>query len=96
MDVVVTYDIAVNKRKGARRLRQVAQACERYGERVQFSVFECRLSPSRLERMLGEIQDVIDPELDSVVVYRFKGDMEEARTCLGRTRPRGLGEPWIV
>ncbi len=96
MDVVVTYDIAVTEGKGARRLRRVAQVCERYGERVQFSVFECRLSPSRLERMLGEVQDVINTDVDSVVIYRFKGDMEQARVCLGRPRSRGLGDPWLV
>ena len=42
MDVLVTYDIAeTDTRKGATRLRRVAQVCEKYGERVQFSVFEC-------------------------------------------------------
>lgn len=96
MDVLVTYDIAVTLGKGARRLRRVAQVCERYGERVQFSVFECRLSPSRLQRMLGELQDEIDAELDSVMVYRFKGDIEASRICIGRTRSRRLGQPWMV
>ena len=96
MDVLVTYDIAVTQGKGARRLRRVAQVCERYGERVQFSVFECRLSPSRLQRMLGEVQDEIDAKLDSVMVYRFKGDIEESRIRIGRTRSRQLGDPWMV
>lgn len=96
MDVLVSYDIADTQGRGARRLRRVAQVCEKYGERVQFSVFECRLSPPRLERMLGEIQDVIDPDLDSVIVYRFKGEIENARMSFGRTRSRELGEPWVI
>ena len=96
MDVLVSYDIADTQGAGARRLRQVAQVCEKYGERMQFSVFECRLSPSRFERMLGEVKDVIDPELDSVIVYRFRGEIEDARMRLGRTRSRELGEPWMI
>lgn len=96
MDVLVTYDIADTQGKGARRLRLIAHVCEKYGERVQFSVFECRLSPSRLERMLGELQDVIDSNLDSVIVYRIRGKIEEARMHFGRARPRELGDPWVI
>ena len=96
MDVLVSYDIADTQGAGARRLRKVAKVCEKYGERMQFSVFECRLSPSRFERMLGEVKDVIDPELDSVIVYRFRGEIEDARMRFGRTRSRELGEPWMI
>ena len=56
MDVLLTYDIADTERSGASRLRRVAQVCEKYGQRVQFSVFECRLSPERLARMIGEVR----------------------------------------
>ena len=64
MDVLVTYDIADTEGTGALRLRRVAQVCEKYGQRVQRSVFECRLSPTRLARMLGELQDAMDGRLD--------------------------------
>ena len=96
MDILISYDIADTQGRGARRLQRVAHVCEKYGERVQFSVFECRLSPPRLERMLGEVQDMIDPDLDSVIVYRFKGEIEDARMRFGRTQPRELGEPWVI
>ena len=45
MDVLISYDIADTEGEGAKRLRKVAQVCEKYGVRVQLSVFECRLSP---------------------------------------------------
>lgn len=96
MDVLVTYDIADTEGKGASRLRRVAQVCEKYGQRVQMSVFECRLSPARLARMLGEVQDEIDASQDSVIVYRFAGPIEEARSRFGRAQHRETGEPWIV
>lgn len=96
MDALVTYDIADTEGDGARRLRRVARVCERYGERVQFSVFECRLPARRLARMLGEIQDALDPHLDSFIVYRFPGSIAESRMRFGRGQDHELGDPWIV
>ena len=96
MDILVTYDIADTEGSGASRLRRVAQICEKYGQRVQFSVFECRLSPAQMARMIGEIQDIIDSQQDSVIVYRFPGRMEEARRSFGRSQEHGIGQPWIL
>lgn len=96
MDILVTYDIADTDGEGARRLRRIAQVCEKYGQRVQFSVFECRLSPTRLARMMGEVQDVIDQRLDSVMIYRFASRLDEARTRLGRDVEHELGQPWVL
>ena len=67
MDVLVTYDIADTETTGASRLRRIADVCEKYGQRVQFSVFECRLSKARLARLVGEMEDIIDRERDSVI-----------------------------
>ena len=96
MDILVSYDIADTEGVGASRLRRIAQVCEKYGQRVQLSVFECRLSPARMARMVGEIQDVIDSHRDSVIVYRFPGRMEDNRLRFGRSRPHELGQPWIL
>lgn len=96
MDFLVTYDIVDTRGDGSRRLKQVAQICEKYGERVQFSVFECRQPPSRLARMIGEIQDAMDPEVDSLIIYRLNGGFDEARVCFGPTQPHRLGDPWIL
>ena len=96
MDVLLAYDIADTEGSGASRLRRVAQVCEKYGQRVQFSVFECRLSPERLARMIGEVQDVIDCHCDSVIVYRFPGRIEDSRLCFGRSQRHELGRPWVL
>ena len=96
MDVLVTYDIADTDGVGSSRLRRIAEVCEKYGQRVQLSVFECRLSPERLGRMIGEIQDAIDIHRDSVIIYRFPGPMENARLRFGRTQPHELGQPWVL
>ncbi len=97
MDVLVTYDIAVANTDGAARLRRTAQVCEKYGQRVQFSVFECRLAPERLERLIDELENVIDSRLDSVIVYRFPGRIDDARCRYGRCRSvHEIGQPWML
>lgn len=40
MMLVVTYDVDTSDTAGQKRLRKVAKICERYGMRVQNSVFE--------------------------------------------------------
>ena len=75
MDVLVAYDIADTESTGATRLRRVAQICEKYGQRVQHSVFECRLSPTRIARMEGELQNALDNRRDSVLIYQFADEI---------------------
>ena len=97
MDVLITYDIAdTETTAGASRLRRIADVCEKYGQRVQFSVFECRLSKARLARLVGEMEDIIDRKRDSVHIYRFPHGIEAATQRLGRRRDRALGKPWIL
>ena len=96
MDVLVTYDIADTDTTGASRLKRIADVCSKYGQRVQLSVFECRLSRARLARMIGEIEDVIDRKRDSVSIYRFPGGMDDATQRLGRSPSHELGRPWIL
>ena len=96
MDVLVTYDIADTENTGAARLRRIADVCEKYGQRVQFSVFECRLSKARLARLVGEVEDIIERERDSVLVYRFPSRIEAATLQLGRCQNHALGKPWVL
>lgn len=96
MDVLVTYDIADTQGEGASRLRGIAQICEKYGERVQFSVFECRLSAERLARLIAELELAMDRKLDSVNVYRFSGRIADSTLRLGRGPSHELGRPWVL
>ena len=96
MDVLIAYDIADTETAGASRLRRIADVCEQYGQRVQFSIFECRLSNARLARLVGEVEDIIDRDRDSVLVYRFPGGIEDATLRLGRRQEHVLGKPWVL
>lgn len=48
MYVLITYDISTETEAGKRRLRRVAKACVNKGQRVQNSVFECKLDEAEL------------------------------------------------
>jgi CRISPR-associated protein Cas2 len=43
--VLVTYDVNTESAAGRKRFRRVAKICENYGQRVQYSVFECLVDP---------------------------------------------------
>jgi CRISPR/Cas system-associated endoribonuclease Cas2 len=45
MLILVSYDVQVMSLGGTRRLRRIARACQDYGQRVQFSVFEIEVAP---------------------------------------------------
>ncbi|RMF87586.1 MAG: CRISPR-associated endonuclease Cas2, partial [Nitrospinota bacterium] len=54
MYVVVSYDITDDKRRN-----RIHKALKNYGERVQFSVFECNLSPEQVMRMQHSLKKII-------------------------------------
>lgn len=96
MDLLVTYDIHTESAADQRRLAKVAAICERYGQRAQYSVFECRLSEIALLRLVAELADAIDASVDSIRFYRLQGGIESSRTSLGRRDGHPLGRPWIA
>ncbi len=69
MLVLVTYDVSLKDARGARRLRRVAKACQDYGQRVQYSVFECLLDPAQWTFLKARLLDEIDPAVDSLRFY---------------------------
>ncbi|HCE01287.1 MAG TPA: CRISPR-associated endonuclease Cas2 [Armatimonadetes bacterium] len=83
-DLVICYDVDTVSEGGKRRLRRVAKACEAYGQRVQFSVFECSVTPNDWERLQQRLLDIIDPELDSLRVYTLRGPRDQVVRVFGR------------
>ncbi len=69
MMVLISYDIATGSKKGQKRLRKVAKICKNYGQRVQFSVFECSLDPTQWLAVRQELIDVINDKEDSLRFY---------------------------
>jgi len=69
MLVLVTYDVGLTQPSGARRLRRVAKACQDYGQRVQFSVFEIHVDPGQWTMLKARLEGLIDPKQDSLRYY---------------------------
>ena len=69
MLVVVAYDVKTSDPEGAKRLRRVAKVCTNYGQRVQFSVFECVVDPAQWTMLRQRLIKEIDVESDSLRFY---------------------------
>lgn len=68
MLVLVSYDVSTEK-NGQKRLRRVSKVCKNYGQRVQYSVFECIVDPTQWTLMRQKLINEIEPEFDSLRFY---------------------------
>lgn len=69
MMVLVSYDVKTEDRQGRKRLRQIARQCENWGQRVQYSVFECLVEPAQWTALRAALIDIMDKEKDSLRFY---------------------------
>lgn len=60
---LVAYDI-----RDDRRLRAVAGCVERYGDRMQYSVFVCDLSDQERVMLRTDLEPLLKPSEDSVMI----------------------------
>ena len=83
MLIVVSYDVPDNRRRG-----KIAQELQDFGgERVQLSVFECYLTIRNWERLQQRLEKIIEPEEDSVRLYRLCDHCRGNILFLGRAAP---------
>lgn len=68
MMVLVSYDVSENK-DGKKRLRHIAKICENFGQRVQYSVFECLVDPQQWVILKNKLMQKINPNYDSLRFY---------------------------
>ena len=71
MLIIVCYDVSTETAAGRRRLRRVAKVCESTGQRVQKSVFECRVELAGFEELERRLLLEIDPAQDCLRLYRL-------------------------
>lgn len=71
MLMLVTYDVNTEDAAGRRRLRRVARACLDWGQRVQFSVFECEVDPAQWVTLRARLLGEVDLARDSLRFYRL-------------------------
>ncbi|MFV9510187.1 CRISPR-associated endonuclease Cas2 [Tepidibacillus sp. LV47] len=96
MDILVTYDVETQEKSGQKRLRKVATICQNFGQRVQKSVFECRVTQQQLEEMEHQLSRVIDKERDSLRIYLLYGDRDRVVRVYGRDDYINYDDPMIL
>jgi len=87
--IVVAYDISDDRRR-----TRLHDLLEDYGTPVQYSVFECLLTPKQMEQMQQRVRSKIKVTQDAVRYYRL---CEECRakievTSAGREVTREVTE----
>jgi CRISPR-associated protein Cas2 len=68
---LVSYDINTVNSEGARCLRNVSKICLDYGQRVQFSVFECEVDPTQWVFLKDKLLSNIDFKEDKTTLCWF-------------------------
>ena len=66
MFTLISYDVVHDRRR-----HRLAKLLGGHGQRVQYSVFECELTSLQLTRLARDIERIINPECDSVRIYRL-------------------------
>ncbi len=69
MLVLVSYDVNTEDTAGRRRLRRIARHCQNWGQRVQFSVFECVVDPAQWKNLRAALLNEMDQDKDSLRFY---------------------------
>ena len=96
MLVVVCYDVSTVDAEGRRRLRRVAKVCKNYGQRVQFSVFECEVDPTQWTVLRQKLIDEIDSEVDSLKFYFLGANWRRRIEEVGTKKAYDPDGPLIV
>lgn len=94
--MIVSYDVATSEEGGQRRLRRVAKACKDFGQRVQYSVFECIVDPAQWAKLKDKLISEIDPEKDSLRFYYLGSNWKHRVEHAGAKEPFDQEGPLIV
>lgn len=96
MYILLTYDVSTVTKLGQKRLRQVAKTCLDYGQRVQNSVFECKMDSARFVEFRGKLLSIIDTETDSIRIYHLGKNWEHKVEHHGKNDDYNIEGPLIL
>jgi CRISPR-associated protein Cas2 len=89
--IVVSYDIPDDKRR-----TRVSKVLEDFGERVQYSVFECRLRQKDYQRMQERLQPLLVVKEDDIRFFHLCESCRRKAKVWGPKRRRARRETIIV
>ncbi len=95
-DLLVSYDVNTEDKEGRKRLRRVAKVCKNFGQRVQYSVFECSVNEMDMERLRSKLTSIINPEEDSLRIYHLRGLRDDYIETYGLDRYVDFQEDLLV
>ena len=78
---LVSYDISNDRRR-----QKTARVLQDFGQRVQYSVFECCLLPAELARLKERLRPLVHPPSDSIRFYAL------CAADVDRTQVMGSGQ----
>lgn len=96
MLMLISYDVDTTDRAGRRRLRRIARACQDHGQRVQYSVFECEVTPAVWTALRNRLQDEMDPTKDSLRFYFLGAEGKRRIEHLGNRKPLDLDDTLLL
>jgi CRISPR-associated protein Cas2 len=96
MLILIAYDVSTETPEGRRRLRRVAKVCLNYGQRVQKSVFECKVDRATYEVLEKRLLDEINLSEDNLRLYRLSEPLEEHVKEFGQFRAVDFDGPLVV
>ena len=91
LTVVIAYDVSADARRS-----HVAALLQQFGDRIQFSVFLCRLAEEELAELLDRCRAAIDPHTDSIYLLRQCADCWSGVQTIGQARPPEPSLYWAV
>lgn len=96
MLMLVTYDVNTVGAGGAKRLRRGAKACQDYGQRVQYSVFEIDVDPAQWTMLKARLESIIDQKVDSLRYYYLGANWQRRVEHVGAKPAADLSGTLIV
>lgn len=94
MRILIGYDVSTVEPDGAKRLRQISQACKDYGLRVQKSLFEIQLETRHWVELKSRLLNIMNLHEDSIRIYYL--DQDTKLEHHGTNKPLDLDAPIIL
>jgi CRISPR-associated protein Cas2 len=96
MLVLVSYDVSLTDLEGPKRLRHISKICQNYGQRVQYSVFECIVDPAQWAVFKDKLISEINPKKDSLRFYFLGSNWKRRIEHIGAKPVLDLDGPLIL
>lgn len=91
LTVVIAYDVSEDRRRA-----RVAGLLQKYGDRIQYSVFVCRVPEEDLDALVEQSRSLIDDRTDSIYALHQCADCWGKVTTVGQAHPPEPVLYWAV